>query len=161
MEIRLGPVSICDKPAYHKISWHFKAMRLVVWIIALLWNLPGTSASLLLRYLSIFRVIVQFGIQILWLWDFARSYNKTSYQILKQGPVCLSYIDPLDDDVMQDYNISSALAMEILQFFIPAAITTALDSNNIQPDWSRLQLISLYYWWHWTNLAILKSNTIM
>ena len=39
----LGPVSISDKTSYHEISWSFKAARLVVWIIASLWNLTSTS----------------------------------------------------------------------------------------------------------------------
>ena len=56
----LGPVSISDKTSYRKISWSLEAARLVVQIIASLWNLTGTSAALLPRCLSNFEVIRQF-----------------------------------------------------------------------------------------------------
>ena len=36
-----GPVSITDKASDRKISWRLGAARLVVWIIASLWNLTG------------------------------------------------------------------------------------------------------------------------
>ena len=60
----MGPVSICDKLSYHKISWSLEAARLVVWITVSPWNLTGTSAALLPRCLSNFAAIVQFSIQI-------------------------------------------------------------------------------------------------
>ena len=43
----LGPVSISDKALYRKISWSLEGARLVVWIIAWLWNFTGTSAAIL------------------------------------------------------------------------------------------------------------------
>ena len=55
----LGPVLIPDKMSYSKISWSIEAARLVVWIIASLWNLTGTSVALLPRCLSNFGAIVQ------------------------------------------------------------------------------------------------------
>ena len=55
-------------------------------MIASLWNLTGTSTAVLPRCLSNFRVIGQLYIQIPRLRDFTRSYNKTSYRILKRGP---------------------------------------------------------------------------
>ena len=82
----LDPVSISNKTSYHKILWSIEAPRLVVCIVASLWNLTSTSATLLPRCLSNFRAIVHFLLQISWLRDIARSYNKTSYWILKQGP---------------------------------------------------------------------------
>ena len=51
------PVSISDKTSYRKISWSLEAARLVVWIIASLWNLAGTSATVLPMSLSNFRAI--------------------------------------------------------------------------------------------------------
>ena len=46
-------------------------------------KLTETSAALLLRCRSNFRAVVQFWIQNLWLRDFTRSYERTSYWILK------------------------------------------------------------------------------
>ena len=84
----LGPVSISDKTSYRKISRSLEAARLVVKITASLWNLTGTSAALLPRCLSNFRAIEQFYIQISRLRDFTRSYDKTSYRILKRSSGC-------------------------------------------------------------------------
>ena len=79
-----GPISKSDKMSYHKGSWNLDATRLVVLIVALPWNLTGTSAAVLLSTLSNFRVTRQYQIQIPWLWDFAWFYNKTFYWILRQ-----------------------------------------------------------------------------
>ena len=81
-----GPVSISAKTSYRKISWSLEATRLVVNIIASLWNLTDTSAALLPKCLSNFRAIGQFQIQISRLRDFTISYEKTSFLILRQGP---------------------------------------------------------------------------
>ena len=53
----LGPVSISHNTSHCKILWSPEATRLVVWIIASLWNLTGTSAALLPMCLSNFRAI--------------------------------------------------------------------------------------------------------
>ena len=45
-----APFSISEKM---KISWNLEAVRLVVWIIVLLWNFTGISAALLPRYQEI------------------------------------------------------------------------------------------------------------
>ena len=81
-----GPISISDKTSCRKILWSLEAARLAVEIITSLWNVTGNSVALLPRCLSNFRAIVQFQIQILQLQDFARSYNKMSYRILKWAP---------------------------------------------------------------------------
>ena len=52
-----------------------------------LWNLTDTSAALLPMCLSNFKAIRQFKVPISWLRDFTRSYEKTSFRILRQGPV--------------------------------------------------------------------------
>ena len=83
----LGPVSISGKTSYRKISWNLETTRLIVWIIPSLWDLTGTSAAVL--HSSAACQISERSdnyIPISWLRDFTRSYNKTSYQILKQGP---------------------------------------------------------------------------
>ena len=41
-----GPVSTSDKTSCCEISWSLKAARLVVWIIASLWNLTGSMSCL-------------------------------------------------------------------------------------------------------------------
>ena len=86
---KLGPVSISDKTSYRKISWSLEVARLLVWIIASLWNLTAASAAVLPRCLSNFRAIGRFQTPISRLRDFTRSYHKTSYRILKQSLLCL------------------------------------------------------------------------
>ena len=51
----------------------------------MLWNLTGTLVVLLMR-LSNFKAMQWFKLQISRLWNFTRSYHKTSYQILKRLP---------------------------------------------------------------------------
>ena len=80
----LGPVSLSDQTFYCMISWNLEASRLVVGIIALLCNLTGSSAALPPRCLSNFTAIRQFETPISRLRDFANSYDKTSYLILKR-----------------------------------------------------------------------------
>ena len=82
----LGTVSISDKTSYRKISWSLDAARLVFGIVWSLWKLTGTSAALPPRSLSNFRAILWFKLPISRLRDFTRSYDKTSYRILKWGP---------------------------------------------------------------------------
>ena len=83
--LSLGLFSVSAKTSYHKTSWSLEAARLVVWINTLLGNLMVTMAAVQPWCLSNFRVMKQFEIQISQLQDFARSYNKMSYWILKQG----------------------------------------------------------------------------
>ena len=53
----LGLYSLSGKTSYHQISWSLEAARLDVAIIVSLWNLTGTSAAALPRYLPNFRAI--------------------------------------------------------------------------------------------------------
>ena len=55
-------------------------------IVRSLWNLTGTSAAVLPMCLSNFKAIRQFKVPISWLRDFTRSYEKTSFRILRRGP---------------------------------------------------------------------------
>ena len=101
-----GPVSISDKTSYRKISWSSRvghlwhlgtigsrsrsldATRFVFRIVRSLWNVTGTSAALLAvlpMCLSDSKAIRWFKLLISRLRDFMRSYDKTSYRILKQG----------------------------------------------------------------------------
>ena len=81
-----GPVSISDKTSYFKISWSLEAARFVIRIVRSLWNLAGTSAAPLPKCLSNFKVKRKLKLRISRLRDFTRSYDKTSYLILKRGP---------------------------------------------------------------------------
>ena len=72
-----GPVSIFEKTSYRKISWSLEGAWFVFRIVRSLWNLTGTSAALPPMFLSNFKAIRQFKVQISWLRDFTRSYNKT------------------------------------------------------------------------------------
>ena len=84
--LKLGPVSISEKTSYRKISWSLEAARFVFRIVRSLWNLTGTSAAVLPMCLSNFKAIRQFKVPISWLRDFTRSYEKTSFRILRRGP---------------------------------------------------------------------------
>ena len=82
----LGPVSISEKTSFRKISSSLEAARFVFRIVRSLWNLTGTSAAVLPMCLSNFKAIRQFKVPISWLRDFTRSYEKTSFRILRRGP---------------------------------------------------------------------------
>ena len=60
--------------------------RFVFRIVRSLWNLTGTSAAVLPMCLSNFKAIRQLKVPISWLRDFTRSYEKTSFRILRRGP---------------------------------------------------------------------------
>ena len=82
----LGPVSVPEKTSFRKISWSLEAARFVFRIVRSFWNLTGTSAALLPMRLSNFKAIRQFKVPMSWLRDFTRSYEKTSFRILRRGP---------------------------------------------------------------------------
>ena len=98
-----GPVSISKKTSYRKISWSLEAARFVFRIVWSLWNLTGTSAALLPMCLSNFKSIRQFKVPISWLRDFTRSYDKTSFRILRRGPERLNIHHKVNPDVTFDY----------------------------------------------------------
>ena len=81
-----GPVSISEKTSFRKISKSLEATRFVFRIVRSLWNFIGTSAAVLPMCLSNFKAIRQFKVPISWLRDFTRSYEKTSFRILRRGP---------------------------------------------------------------------------
>ena len=85
----LGPVSISEKTSFRKILSSLEAARFVFRIIRSLCNLTGTSAAVLPMCLSNFKAIRQFKVPISWLRDFTRSYEKTSFRILRRGPGAL------------------------------------------------------------------------
>ena len=53
----LGLYSLSGKTSYRQISWSLEAARLDVVMVVSLWNLTGTSAAALPRYLPKFREI--------------------------------------------------------------------------------------------------------
>ena len=83
-----GPIS--DETSYRQISQSLEDARSSVKMPLSFWHLTGTSTALLPRYLSNFRSIGQFWIQISRLRGFARSYDKTPYRVLKHGPGAVS-----------------------------------------------------------------------
>ena len=82
-----GPVSIYDKTSYSKVSQILKTARFVFRIVWSLRNLTGTSTAVLPKFLLISNLCDNFKLPISRLRDFTRSYDKTSYRILKRGPV--------------------------------------------------------------------------
>ena len=56
----LDLISISDKTSHHKILWSLKAARLVIYIIASLWDLTCASAAAPQRRLANFRATRQF-----------------------------------------------------------------------------------------------------
>ena len=81
-----GLYSLSGKTSYRQISWSLEAARLGVAMVVSLWNLTGTSAALLPRYLSNFRAIEKVKTRISRLRDFTRSCGKTSYSLVNRGP---------------------------------------------------------------------------
>ena len=86
----MGPASISEATFCCKISQNLEAARNVSEIVRSLWNLSGTSAAVLRRWLSNFKAIRIFQQSILRLRDFVRSHDKTPDQKLKQGSGVLS-----------------------------------------------------------------------
>ena len=78
-----GPVSISDKTSYHKILQSLEAATFVLILLRSFWYLTDTSATMLPMCLSNFKAMRQFKLPISRLRDFTRSYDKTSYSILK------------------------------------------------------------------------------
>ena len=75
-----GPISICDKTSYCKISWILKAVRFVFRIMQSLGNLTGTLADVLPRCLTTFKVIWWLKLLVSQLWVFTRSFNNTFHR---------------------------------------------------------------------------------
>ena len=72
----MGPFSISEKTSYyHKISQSLEATRFVYRIVRSLWNLTGTSAVMLPRFLLISKRDDDLNYQISRLRDFARFYD--------------------------------------------------------------------------------------
>ena len=78
--------SLSGKTCYHQISWSLEAARLDVAMVVSLWNLTGTSAAVLPRYLPNFRAIGKVQTRISRLRDFTTSCGKTSYRLVNRGP---------------------------------------------------------------------------
>ena len=83
-----GLYSLSGKTSYCQISWSLDAARLDVAMVVSLWNLTGTSAAVLPKYLPNFRAIGKVWTWISRLRDFARSCGKTSHRLVNRGPEC-------------------------------------------------------------------------
>ena len=82
----LGLYSLSGKTSYRKISWSLEAARFGFKLFQSLWNLAGTSAALLPRYLSNFRAMRPLQHPISRLRDFTRFGGKTAYRLVNRGP---------------------------------------------------------------------------
>ena len=109
-----GPVSISEKTSFRKISWSLEAARFVFRIVWSLWNLTGTSAAVLPMCLSNFKAIRQFKVPISWLRDFTRSYEKTSFRILRRGPGTLM----LCFDIISGIHMTENLVWSCFQLYV-------------------------------------------
>ena len=78
----LGPFQY---PRKCLITRFYESLTFVFKIVWSLLHLSGIKAALPLRHLPNFGVIWNLLALILHLWDFQRSYDETSYQILKQA----------------------------------------------------------------------------
>ena len=85
---RRGRVSVSNVMSCFKIPQSLEAARFVFRLVRSLWNLTGTSAAVLPTCLSNLKVLRRFKFPISQLRDLTRSYDKTSYGILKRGPAC-------------------------------------------------------------------------
>ena len=87
----MGLNSLSGKTSYRQISWSLKAVRLNFIMITSFWNLTGTSAALLLRCLSNFRVTGKSNPKYGGFWDVMRSCHKKVVRLVKRGPGILWY----------------------------------------------------------------------
>ena len=130
----LGPVSIFEKTSFRKISWSLEAARFVFRIVRSLWNLTGTSAAVLPMCLSNFKAIRQFKVPISWLRDFTRSYEKTSFRILRRGPA--SGTPVLNSYCMQDllfgYAYSRSFGYHVIRWW------RMINSSEVLLDWYQI-----------------------
>ena len=90
-----------------------EAARLDVAMVVSLWNLTGTSAAALPRYLPNFRAIGKVWTRISRLRDFTRSCGKTSYRLVNRGPEVCS-----NEDVCWELTGSSEVNMMNWRQFI-------------------------------------------
>ena len=123
-----GPVLISEKTSYRRISWSLEATRFVFRIVPSFWNLTGTSAALLPMCLSNFKAIRQFKVPISWLRDFTRSYEKTSFRILRRGPGIWTRIN---NCILQNTAGCNYLSLSE----IPASGTRVLISSDCLVYW--------------------------
>ena len=85
----LGPVSISEKTSYCKISWSLEAARFVFRICSIALKFDRHFGSI-----ANFKAIRQFKIPISLLRDFARSYDKTSFRILRRAQIITMILMP-------------------------------------------------------------------
>ena len=99
MPVILGLYSLSRKTSYSKISWSFETARFGFKLFQSLWNLAGTSAALLPRCLSNFRVIRPLQHPISRLRDVTRFGGKTSYRLVNRGPGARKWKHIFDNQV--------------------------------------------------------------
>ena len=140
--------------SYHKILWGLEAARLIVWIIILPWNLTGTSAAMLPRYLSNFRAIAQFWIQILRLQDLTKSYIKTSIGTGPRAHVLLSRGQWGNPEVCQQmFSVNLLCPDNIATTKLRLKQCKNVCANSIQYALTETKMLSfsrnINHWLHW------------
>ena len=113
----LGLYSLSGKTSYRKISWSLEAGRFGFKLFQSLWNLAGTSATLLPRCLSNFRAIWPLQHPISWLRDFTRFGGKTSYHSVNRGPVSVQHCVGNDTHGHWNFFLSKTNAWSCWQAF--------------------------------------------
>ena len=81
--------------------------------------------------LSNFKAIRQFKVPISWLWDFTRSYDKTSFRILRRGPGSL-YHQLTGSHNIQVYYMASEILVNIVSGndLLPEGIKHKLNKKS-------------------------------
>ena len=82
--------------SFRKISWSLEAARFRFRLFQWLWNLTGTSAVVLPKWLSNFRAIQSLWHSISRLRNVVRFGGKTSYHLMNRDPGSLHYVESLE-----------------------------------------------------------------
>ena len=85
--------------------------------------------------LSNFKAIQQFKVPISWLWDFTRSYEKTSFRILRRGPGALQFLANDSEDAGPD----TALTILQMTLYTQYIVTTEMITNRL------IQILNKYH----------------
>ena len=124
-----GLYSLSGKTSYRQISWSLEAARMYVAMVVSLWNLTGTSVSVLPRYVPNFRAIGKVQTRISRHRDFTRSCGKTSYRLVNRGP---GYVSELGHHLHYSDVIMSTMASQITGVSIAEQFVQASIQENIK-----------------------------
>ena len=128
-------------------------------IVLSLWNLTGTSAAVLPMCLSNFKAIRQFKVPSSWLRDFTRSYEKTSFRILRRGPVSF----PSHHQV---FNVTDVMMDERMGIYVVIGVVIIIEMSGSPLEYTKRLRKYHGYWcvvFHYSNhfCAIVISINII